>query len=188
MLAACVNLAPTLFVEEDLAIILGRGRISPELEHKFKDAVKIQETTELHQNCEVRLDYGQGPTINRFLRDQRYLSTVIQLTMLAYFHNRQQLGGAISQLMTERFQLGIEGASPGPGAESIVATIGTCLTGRDTVELSRTVFGRSSLTTSILLRISACHLRISWPLLIYFTLYKACPQIAGFQCLHRSDV
>jgi len=113
-------------VEEDLAEVFGRGRVSSELEKKFKDTVNIRTFTPLSNGSHVNLDSGPGPTLIRAFSDRRYLATIITLSMLGYFHNREQLATMLAQSMTKRFEMGIHGASSDPGYEGIMNTMAAC--------------------------------------------------------------
>jgi len=113
-------------VEEDLAEVFGRGRVSSELEKKFKDAVNIHTFTPLSKGSQMYLDSGPGPTLIRAFRDRRYFATFITLSMLGYFHNREQLASMLAQSMTKRFEMKIEGASSDPGYEGIMNTMAAC--------------------------------------------------------------
>ena len=53
-----------LIVEEDLAGVFGRGRISSELEKSFKDIVRVQKFIPLSGGCEIELVSGPGPTLS----------------------------------------------------------------------------------------------------------------------------
>src|SRR2546429_1147828 len=86
-----------IVVEEDLAEVFGRGRISPQLASDFTDVVKIREYKPLHDGCEVELQSGQGPTIS--FRHQRYLATTIQLAFLGWTHNRKQIASMLAAAM-----------------------------------------------------------------------------------------
>src|SRR5271155_3097371 len=54
-----------IVVEEDLAEIFGRGRVSANLEKQFKAQVQIQRFTPLSHGSEVMLVEGTGPTMLR---------------------------------------------------------------------------------------------------------------------------
>lgn len=112
-----------ILVEEDLAIVFGRGRIDPELEKKFKDAVKIQTFAPFYG--EVRLDSGPGPTMHRALKERRYFSTFVQLSLLAWMQERLDFGMMLVWCLQERQRGGVEDASD-PQFESIVDTLATC--------------------------------------------------------------
>ena len=76
-----------IIVEEDLATIFGRGRISLPIEQMFKKDILINHTfVPIHEKCEIGLDTPLGPSISRALqpKDSGYLSTVIQLSMLGW--------------------------------------------------------------------------------------------------------
>lgn len=115
-----------LVVEEDLAEIFGRGRIVQQLEVAFKDAVKIEKFIPLFSGSEIRLDSDPSPTIHRALPNLRYLSTVIQLSLLAEIHNREYLGKILGDAMTKRFKMRVTGSSPDPGHGGITSTLAAC--------------------------------------------------------------
>src|ERR1700733_6059838 len=56
-----------LVVEEDLAAVFGRGRISPDIEQKFKEAIKEPKIriNPVYPGSQVVLDSGPGPTVVR---------------------------------------------------------------------------------------------------------------------------
>ena len=57
------------------------------------------------------------------LRQPDYLSTVIQISMLAYFHNRVHLATMISEMMSQRFDEQIPDSVPSPGQPVIENTL-----------------------------------------------------------------
>lgn len=115
-----------LVVEEDLAEVFGRGLINPELEAKFKDVVKVHNFVPLSHGCVINLESGPGPTMLHAFRDKRYFAMVIQISLLAWMHRRQDLAFMLSQAMTERFDMGVPEASPGPGIDGIIMTLTAC--------------------------------------------------------------
>ena len=115
-----------IVVEEDLAEVLGRGRIEPDVEDKFKAAVKITSISSLHPGSDVRLDSGPGPTMIRALRERKHFSTVVQLSFLAWTHERVSLASALAEAMLKRYELEIYGATSPPGYEGIAGTIEVC--------------------------------------------------------------
>jgi hypothetical protein len=114
-----------IVVEEDLAAVFGRGVIVSELKDKFRNAVKLQTFLLLTRDGEIRLDSGPGPTMHRALKEQRYFATVVQLSLLTWMMSRGELARMLSNCMTARVQVGVEGASD-PGYESIFTTLAAC--------------------------------------------------------------
>ncbi|MCJ1334499.1 hypothetical protein MMC10_011211 [Thelotrema lepadinum] len=110
--------------EADLRSVFGRMRIEQSLSDQFRDAVKTQNFAPLENASEIRLDSGAGPTMQNALRETEYLSTVIQLSMLAYFHNRSQLATMISDAMSQRFDENVPDSLPSPGQDTIINTLG----------------------------------------------------------------
>jgi hypothetical protein len=118
-----------IVVEEDLADIFGRGKVVSDLEVQFKRVILANTTiTPLHRSCDVQLQPGPGPTVNRALRDQdrRYLSTVIQLSMLAWMHDRTELSSSLADCMRRRLEMNVPGANPDPGFEGVFTTLEAC--------------------------------------------------------------
>ena len=118
-----------IVVEEDLADIFGRGRIEHNLEAEFKKQILGgTRIIPLYPDCDIHLTSGPGPTVTRTFRDKdrRYLSTVIQLSMLAWMHDRTSLASSLVQCMAKRFQQNIPGASASPRFEDIFGTLEAC--------------------------------------------------------------
>lgn len=115
-----------IVVEEDLATVFGRGRISPELAEKFRDAVEVQQTSvPLTREGEIRLNSGPGPTMHRALKERLYFATVVQLFLLAWMQPREKLAAMLATCMTKRLEMGVQDAS-NPGYEGIVETLAAC--------------------------------------------------------------
>ena len=114
-----------IVVEEDLASVFGRGNIDPDLEDKFKKSARLQAFVPLSHGSEIRLDSGPGPTIQRALKDRRYLATVMQLSLLAWMQSRSDLARMLSEAMKKRVEDGVRDAS-NPGYEGIAVTLSAC--------------------------------------------------------------
>lgn len=97
-----------------------------QLEVAFKDAVKIEKFIPLFSGSEIRLDLDLSPTIHRALPNLRYLSTVIQLSLLAEIHNREYLGKILGDAMTKGSKMRVPGSSPDPGHGGITSTLAAC--------------------------------------------------------------
>ena len=118
-----------LLVEEDLAVIFGRGEINHALEIRFrKDILKDTKITSLHHGCEIEIDSRPGPTVNRALTSKGpyYLATVIQLSFLGWMHGRQALASALIECITKRFQMKVQGATPTPTFDAVNRTLEAC--------------------------------------------------------------
>ncbi|KAN0120180.1 hypothetical protein V8E51_002388 [Hyaloscypha variabilis] len=116
-----------LLVEEDLAAIFGRGKIVPSVENHFKDVVKIASIESLHPGSEIILDAGPGATVRRALKDRYYMATVLQLSFLGSMHETTRLASVLVECMNKRFDQGVEGATPDPDYDGILATLQACL-------------------------------------------------------------
>ena len=116
-----------ILVEEDLAAIFGRAKIVPSVERHFKDVVKVASFVPLHPGSEIILDAGPGATVRRALKHNHYMATVIQLSFLGWMHETTSLASMLVGNMNQRFQMGIEGATPDPDYEGILATLQACI-------------------------------------------------------------
>lgn len=102
------NSGSNIVIEQDLADVFGRSRISTNFERSFATVVKEGGTT-LQNLCEgISLAGGPGPTVGRALRNTPYLSTVIQLSLLTWVAPNTFLAQGISDALQKR----LIGASP----------------------------------------------------------------------------
>ncbi|KAL9121869.1 MAG: hypothetical protein Q9187_001575 [Circinaria calcarea] len=77
-----------VMVEEDLADNFGRGKITPDIEDKFKAAVKISKVNELHQGCEIRLECSSVPAITTKITCLKSSNSVRDAaTILGWMHD-----------------------------------------------------------------------------------------------------
>ena len=112
-----------LLVEEDLAAIFGRGKIESNLHKHFKDVVKLGSLVPLHSASKIMLDSQPGPTTRRALKDEYYMSTVIQLSLLSWFHERTTLASALAECMDQRFAMKLPQSNPDANYEGIHGTL-----------------------------------------------------------------
>lgn len=112
-----------LLVEEDLAAIFSRGKIESSLQMHFKDAVKIGSVVSLHAGSDMMLNSQPGPTTQRALRDEYYMSTIIQLSFLSWFHERTSLANALVECMNQRFAMKLPQSNPDAAYEGIHGTL-----------------------------------------------------------------
>jgi hypothetical protein len=115
-----------IIVEEDLAAIFGRGKIVRSLENHFRDVVKISGFRPLHSTSEIILDAGPGPTVQRALKYDVYLATVIQLSFLSWTHEPESLANGLTESMIERHNQQVEGVNPDPDYSGILSMIHAC--------------------------------------------------------------
>ena len=121
-------------VEEELADILGRGRINNEVERQFKDAVlKDVDVLRLKRkdgtSLEIALDSRPSSTLERAIRQdptKAYLSTLVQLSSLTWTHDRASHATCLSECMEIRYLSGAPGASDHSGVEAIHSMLDTC--------------------------------------------------------------
>jgi hypothetical protein len=115
-----------IVVEEDLAAVFGRGRVSTDLERLFKTQVQQLQIKPLYDGAEVELRHGPGITMRRAFQDTRYFAAVLTLSMLAYFHERSELASMIDLAMDKRVREGVDGSFGSPGYDGIINTLATC--------------------------------------------------------------
>lgn len=91
-----------LITEEDLAEVFGRSRIEPQLASSFKTVVVQARNTPV---CEgIILQSGPGPTVSRALGHPPYFSTVVQLSLLSWVHEKNSLAESIRSALEKRMQ------------------------------------------------------------------------------------
>ncbi|KAF2096301.1 hypothetical protein NA57DRAFT_79067 [Rhizodiscina lignyota] len=112
-----------LLVEEDLAVIFSRAKVAPSVENQFKNTVRIGSISPLTPNSEILLDAGPGATLRRALKDDYYLPTVIQLSLLVWMHEPTSLAATLVEAMRQRFELKVEHATPSPDFDGILKTL-----------------------------------------------------------------
>ncbi|KAL2820146.1 hypothetical protein BDW59DRAFT_164760 [Aspergillus cavernicola] len=115
-----------IVVEEELAAIFGRGRISAALEKDFKRQVNIQKYTPLSHGSDLDLAEGMGPTVLRAFQEQRYFATVLTLSMLSYLQAPTSLARMISKSISLRLVANVPDSPMDPGFEGIMKTLMTC--------------------------------------------------------------
>ena len=102
------NSGSDIVIEEDLADVFGRCRISGSLASSFKTVILNHgKPTRIFDDMIALVD-GPGPTVGRALQDSPYLATVIQTSLLLSTHEKHSLAESIRQTI-EKSQ---EGAPP----------------------------------------------------------------------------
>ena len=91
-----------LITEEDLAEVFGRSRIEPQLASSFKTVVV--KTTSTHVCEGIILQSGPGPTVSRALGHPPYFSTVVQLSLLSWVHEKSSLAESLRSALESRMQ------------------------------------------------------------------------------------
>ncbi|KAI4124307.1 MAG: hypothetical protein LQ347_005788 [Umbilicaria vellea] len=90
-----------IVVEEDLANVFGRNKISPTLSSSFKNIVaKSNSNVSLWEG--ITLQGGPGPTTLRALRETPYFAMVVQLSLLVWIFDIRYLATAIADALRER--------------------------------------------------------------------------------------
>ena len=94
-----------ILIEADLALIFGRARLESSFKQLFKERISKSSIASLHRNSEIILDARPGPTICRALQEQCYLSTIAQLSLLGWFHERKSLAASLVECMNIRARI-----------------------------------------------------------------------------------
>ncbi len=98
------NSGSNIVIEEDLADVFGRSKISTNFERSFTTVIREGGTT-LRHLCEgISLAGGLGPTAGRALQknNTHYLSTIIQLSLLTWVAPNHFLAPGISNALQKR--------------------------------------------------------------------------------------
>lgn len=108
-----------IVVEEDLARVFGRCRISNALTSSFKNII-TKSTSNVPILEAIMLQGGPGPTVVRAFQDSYYFSTVVQLSLLVWTFSANYLATAIADALRERS----EGAPSTSGLQSTPGRLG----------------------------------------------------------------
>lgn len=119
-----------IVVEEDLAAIFGRLRISSHFERSFRAGVGPTERTVLSFIPDIVLESGPGRTVQRAPtanpEDHRYLSTVIQLSLLSNVHEIDSLAEWLSDILRRRLEGAPADHSSAPGYDALFGVLRAC--------------------------------------------------------------
>lgn len=96
------NSGSDIIVEQDLAQIFGRARITQQMDSTFRTVLSQQRDTSLTNN--LRLHVGPGPTVARALKERAYFSTIVQLSLLTWGHARESLAQALTDFLESKCQ------------------------------------------------------------------------------------
>ena len=92
-----------IVVEEDLANIFGRCRISLALTSSFKTVV-TKSTSNVPLLERITLQGGPGPTVIRAFQEKSYFAMVVQLSLLVWTFNSNYLSTAITDALRNRLE------------------------------------------------------------------------------------
>ncbi|KAK6822831.1 hypothetical protein PG987_014376 [Apiospora arundinis] len=115
-----------LLVENDLVAIFGRGKVDERIKATFlNEIVHNVHISTLYPDSGMSLQAGPGPSVRHAIKsqDRSHLATVIQLSMLSWFHARSDLAACLSECIAKRFALNYPGAQADPGFEGIDSTL-----------------------------------------------------------------
>lgn len=118
-----------IVVEEDLAKVFGRSRISLALSSSFKTVV-TRSTSSVPLMERIMLQGGPGPTVIRAFQPQElpYFATVVQLSLLVWTFDAHYLATALTNALRNR----LEGApsssvlQTSPDRQSILGVLHAC--------------------------------------------------------------
>jgi hypothetical protein len=101
-----------VFVEESVAAVFGRLRLCPHFDKTFRMSVGTTDRSVISDVLDIALSSGPGPTVQRALtatnEDYRYLSTVVQMSLLTHVHDVAGLADGLYAILENR----LEGAPP----------------------------------------------------------------------------
>ena len=92
-----------IVVEEDLANVFGRCRISLTLSSSFKTVI-TKSTANIPLVERITLQGGPGPTVIRAFQEPPYFAMVVQLSLLAWTFNGSYLATAIADALRNRLE------------------------------------------------------------------------------------
>ncbi|KAK0388323.1 hypothetical protein NLU13_4568 [Sarocladium strictum] len=145
-----------LVIETDLAQIFGRARIDHDFEARFRGDVLLttpdKSVAQIYPGSGIHLQAGPGPTVRHACKspEKAYLASVIQLSMLAWFHQRTELASALTECIAKRFQLKYPDSNPDPGYHGIEATL-------EAVSSQTSTFAWSDLAEQVERKLRAAH-------------------------------
>lgn len=120
------NSGSDVVVEEDLVEIFGRCRISSELGSSFRTVIKESVSNKpLWEG--IMLQAGPGPTLSRAFREPTYFSMVVQLSLLTWCYEPDQLATAMTEVMANRLEGAPMNSNPGiPSRDGIFGVLKAC--------------------------------------------------------------
>ncbi|KAL8927084.1 MAG: hypothetical protein Q9208_002630 [Pyrenodesmia sp. 3 TL-2023] len=116
-----------IVVEEDLADVFGRCKISPALASSFKTLVaKSSSNISLLEG--IVLQGGPGPTVLRALQEPPYFAMVIQLSLLAWAFHTDYLATAIADALRKRLEGAptLSGLPSSPDRNGVLGVLKAC--------------------------------------------------------------
>ena len=115
------------FTEATLAQILGRGVIEINLARTFREILGQNTTYGLSALNEILLEAGPGPTVTRSLTENDYFGTVVQLSLLTYCHDIENLTQNLIKAL-ERRSVGSKEPVDLPSHTLLKGTLEACRT------------------------------------------------------------
>lgn len=118
-----------LVAEEDLVLIFGRNKLEEQFESSFKTVIREStKQTILSKALDIIIEGGAGPSTQQALKQRERFSTIVQLSMLTWIHERQSLATALISAMRRRIQGALAGAEVAsiPGESALVGFLKSC--------------------------------------------------------------
>ncbi|KAL8832356.1 MAG: hypothetical protein Q9191_000312 [Dirinaria sp. TL-2023a] len=116
-----------IVVEEDLANIFGRCRISDALTSSFKTII-MKSSSSVPLLDGILLQGGPGPTVARAFKESHYFSMVVQLSLLVWTFQTNYLATAIADALRERIAdaPSVSGLHTSSGRTGILGVLRAC--------------------------------------------------------------
>ena len=115
-----------LLTETRLASLLGRHRIEKSIEFHFREAVAKSEQSFISRYVDIVLEAGAGPTVQESLKNPALFSMVIQLSMLSFSHEAENLADAIVEAIDRIVKSSGGSTDIVPDYGSLLGTLRAC--------------------------------------------------------------
>ena len=116
-----------LVTEEDLILVFGRNQLDAKFDNSFKEVLRTaSQQTILSEALNIIIEGGPGPTVQRCIKDPARFSTVVQLSMLTWAHDKRALAVALSEAMRRRSSGAPPEEQSSPGEGVILGVLKAC--------------------------------------------------------------
>ena len=115
-----------VLTETRLASLLGRHRIEKSIEFHFREAVAKSEQSFISRYVDIVLEAGAGPTVQESLKNPALFSMVIQLSMLSFSHEVDNLADAIVEAIDRIVKSSGGSTDIVPDYGSLIGTLRAC--------------------------------------------------------------
>jgi len=118
------NSGSDIIIEQDLAELFGRSRVGRQLESSFRAIVSRGKNAALTD--ELSLISGPGPTVTRAFQDRSYFATIVQISLLTWVHDHNDLSQALVDVMEKKYEHAPPGYLSPPSRRGIYGTLTAC--------------------------------------------------------------